>query len=739
MFWYRINEVSEMRNITLQVIVIFLLLNLSWCFADSENWDHFIYGGRDIHSIAQDDSIMWIGTDISLVKLNMNTGKKKIYDKFNGLPKCPVSAIEIDSVGNVWFGTGDFWTYTGGNGLVKFDGENWEIYNQYNSEMNDTKIWDLLFDSSGNLWVVGGGLFGCSVIRFDGTTWTDFNDPVLPDRRAYCIEEDDLGNIWIGTAGGLLKYDGSAFTLYNTQNSPLISVHVHDLIFNDGKLWMGLFGGVVCKEDSIWKHWDFDNSRLLHSVRSLALDSEGNIWAGTYEGLTMFDGTSWQQDTSCPVRSIWRLYFDDNDDYWVGSYVGSYGLSKGLYKKHNNNWTYYKTSTNDLLSDKINCVCAKDNIRWFGTSAGLAKYDGRNWYWYDENNSDLPYSYIQDVEFDNEGNLWVSTVAPYTTNESPYGALVKFDGSTWNQINLNNSGLNTTYIHSISSSSLGMIWLGTDAGAACYNNGTWSTFTTANSEILDNWVYDIYPLESEIWFGSYTGLTKLDGYGWETITSADSILPSTVVLNIEKSGNKLWFETRAGLSTYDGHDWETFTSSNSILPEKYYYSLSVVNDDVWVGTGKGLFRYHDSNWIKYYADNSDILGNIVSDVASDGFNNIWITCPDQGISVFNDSTVISNISDHQNQNIPQDFILHQNFPNPLNPTTTISYELPEAQNITLQIYDITGRLVETLYKGYKEAGHWDLKWNASEQSSGVYIYRLQVGDRCISKKMVVLK
>jgi ligand-binding sensor domain-containing protein len=114
-----------------------------------------------------------------------------------------------------------------------------------------------------------------------------------------------------------------------------------------------LFGGVVCKEDSIWKHWDFDNSRLLHSVRSLALDSEGNIWAGTYEGLTMFDGTSWQQDTSCPVRSIWRLYFDDNDDYWVGSYVGSYGLSKGLYKKHNNNWTYYKTSTNDLLTDQI--------------------------------------------------------------------------------------------------------------------------------------------------------------------------------------------------------------------------------------------------------------------------------------------------------------------------------------------------------------------------------------------------
>jgi hypothetical protein len=89
--------------------------------------------------------------------------------------------------------------------------------------------------------------------------------------------------------------------------------------------------------------------------------------------------------------------------------------------------------------------------------------------------------------------------------------------------------------------------------------------------------------------------------------------------------------------------------------------------------------------------------------------------------------------------IPTEFALDNNKPNPLNPTTTISYELPQAQNIKLQIFDITGRLVETLYNGYKEAGHWDVTWNASNQSSGVYIYRLQAGDRCISKKMVVLK
>jgi hypothetical protein len=92
-----------------------------------------------------------------------------------------------------------------------------------------------------------------------------------------------------------------------------------------------------------------------------------------------------------------------------------------------------------------------------------------------------------------------------------------------------------------------------------------------------------------------------------------------------------------------------------------------------------------------------------------------------------------------NKHLPQEFFLSQNFPNPLNPTTTISYNLPEPLNIKLQIFDITGRLVETLYSGYKEAGTWDVKWNASSFPSGIYFYRLKAGDFVETKKMVLMK
>ncbi|MCK4812606.1 MAG: T9SS type A sorting domain-containing protein [Candidatus Marinimicrobia bacterium] len=95
----------------------------------------------------------------------------------------------------------------------------------------------------------------------------------------------------------------------------------------------------------------------------------------------------------------------------------------------------------------------------------------------------------------------------------------------------------------------------------------------------------------------------------------------------------------------------------------------------------------------------------------------------------------SNISNY----IIPEFTLSQNRPNPLNPTTTIEFAIPEPQHIKLQVFDITGRLVETLVDEFKGAGNWDVKWNAGSYSSGIYIYRLVYGDRQISRKMVVLK
>ncbi|MDZ7821215.1 MAG: FlgD immunoglobulin-like domain containing protein [Candidatus Marinimicrobia bacterium] len=95
--------------------------------------------------------------------------------------------------------------------------------------------------------------------------------------------------------------------------------------------------------------------------------------------------------------------------------------------------------------------------------------------------------------------------------------------------------------------------------------------------------------------------------------------------------------------------------------------------------------------------------------------------------------------------IPDEFALHQNYPNPFNPTTTINFDLPEASDVKLVIYDISGRKIRTLVDGNNfDAGYKRIVWNGRDDfgngvATGMYIYRLQAGKFVDVKKMTFLK
>jgi hypothetical protein len=94
--------------------------------------------------------------------------------------------------------------------------------------------------------------------------------------------------------------------------------------------------------------------------------------------------------------------------------------------------------------------------------------------------------------------------------------------------------------------------------------------------------------------------------------------------------------------------------------------------------------------------------------------------------------------------IPTDLKLNQNQPNPFNPTTEITYELPSSSNVKLEIFDVSGRRVATLVDEYQDAGVKTVRWggrnaSGSPLNSGVYFCRLQAGRNVQSKKMILLK
>lgn len=89
--------------------------------------------------------------------------------------------------------------------------------------------------------------------------------------------------------------------------------------------------------------------------------------------------------------------------------------------------------------------------------------------------------------------------------------------------------------------------------------------------------------------------------------------------------------------------------------------------------------------------------------------------------------------------IAEEIQIAQNFPNPFNPATTIRVTIPRTQEITLRIYDLLGREVQTIYQGSIEAGFHDLRFNARNLSSGVYIYQLLSEDGIKTKTMTLIK
>ena len=94
-----------------------------------------------------------------------------------------------------------------------------------------------------------------------------------------------------------------------------------------------------------------------------------------------------------------------------------------------------------------------------------------------------------------------------------------------------------------------------------------------------------------------------------------------------------------------------------------------------------------------------------------------------------------------NGNIPDEYKLHQNYPNPFNPETKIKFDLPESGNVTLKVYDQLGKEVSTLFSGFKNAGSYEVSFNADRSglASGVYFYKLKTEKRSFTKRMILQK
>lgn len=131
---------------------------------------------------------------------------------------------------------------------------------------------------------------------------------------------------------------------------------------------------------------------------------------------------------------------------------------------------------------------------------------------------------------------------------------------------------------------------------------------------------------------------------------------------------------------------------------------------------------------------------------SEKLNKVYFVDQNFGFAVGDNGTIlrttdggVTHVDGDKNNDLPKEFLLFQNYPNPFNPTTNIGFRIAEFGFVSLKIYDILGNEIATLVDEYKSAGKYEVEFDASNLTSGVYFYTMRSNNFMATKKLVLLK
>lgn len=296
------------------------------------------------------------------------------------------------------------------------------------------------------------------------TIYNTTNTPNFPENSVHCIAFDTAGIKWVGTDYGLVSYNDTNWTLYNSLNTPLTDNSIRSIAVDKfNNKWIGTFLGGMYKfdGDTTWTTYNALNSGLPDDfVKTIAFDTSNNIWIGTVIGLVKFDGdTTWNvYDLS---NSIFTLT-DNIDDIEIDSMnvfrIGT--VNGGFLKIVDTVWTLYTIPNGSGIPDNSQKGVTVDNngLEWLATTAnGLVAHPGGfTWNIYNQFTSDMPTSGTTClVALPNPDRIWVGTY--------DFGIVRKI-GVTFDFFDKTNSPMPDSSIQCIEKDKNGIIWIGTQQG-----------------------------------------------------------------------------------------------------------------------------------------------------------------------------------------------------------------------------------------------------------------------------------
>jgi ligand-binding sensor domain-containing protein/signal transduction histidine kinase len=524
---------------------------------------------------------------------------RRLWRTADGLPHNSVRQVIQSRDGYLWLGTP--------NGLARFDGVRFTVFNRWNTPgMRDDEIQALFEDRKGQIWF---GTRTAGLGRMRGAEVSFFGEAEgLVGPNVYAVGEDRGGGIWVGTTAGLTWLDGErarSFTVDDGLASNNVRVLHRD---RTGRLWVGA-GGLHRFESG---RFERVGAGLLDGrPRALCEDRHGDLWLGTGDGLRRVrDGkiTTEGVPSELTRREIRTLHVDREGSLWIGT------ADRGLYRLRGEQlWTL--TEKDGLAHDTIFALQEdREGNLWVGSRGGLERLKEPAVTLYTTEHG-LSSEHIKTVYEDRRQDLWIGTERGLVRRRAG-----RFE--TWR----GDARLENASVWTIHEDGRGALWIGTRRdGLWRIASGTVSRFTVEDGLSSDEIRVLHADARGDLWIGAGRGLNRFRGGRFTRYTEADGLVGQNFRAIAEDGNGDLWFGTDdGGLQRYRDGRFSTFTSRDGLANDAVRALRPTSDGALWIGTSHGLSRLKDGRFTSYRVADG-LFDDTILQVLEDGHGHLWMS------------------------------------------------------------------------------------------------------------------
>ncbi len=490
-------------------------------------------------------------------------------------------------------------------------------------------------------------------------TWRTENG--LPQNTVHAILQTRDGYVWLATEGGVVRFDGVRFAIYDRQNTPeLKSNNIRALAEDrEGALWIASADGLVR-----WKgpaHTAFTTKDGLPSgnIWSLYVDRAGTLWAATTEGLARLENNRFSAVPN--TSNVTGAMAQDRDGHlWLATQDGLKILQNGNLRNAFEHPLLAKGSAEALLIDSADRV-------WIGTAAGLLMQSGATSRLYTTQDG-LPSNRITALYQDTEGSVWIGTdtgagrIANGKVDRFPPGAALAGEmilsiyedreGNLWSGteaggVTVLRQQKFTTYtdaehaagdpVRCVFEDRNGVVWLGTGGhGLRRYDlrrfpSGRFSTLTTREGLASDQVFALAEHTDGSLLVGTPDGLNRIRNGLVSVLTSADGLADDFVRSIFRDADGSLWIGTRRGLSHAEHGRFRTYTQADGLGSDLVGALWRDHANNLWIGTLNGLTR-RAGDAFRNFTTADGLSSNVITTLHEDNQGILWIGTEDGGLN-----------------------------------------------------------------------------------------------------------